>query len=169
MVQAGQKKLPSWLHLESIKLDRYELKAGRNLTTFEFLSEGTKSQIIKLVQFQQINLSNLYNLAFGDLNQLTGQFDDKLVTDNGNSEKVLATVIASIYAFAGQYTDAWIYAAGSTATRTRLYRMGINKYYEIVEGDFDIMGEYLSEREWYKKGRDYQAFAVHLKTSKFEP
>ncbi len=56
-----------------MKLDRYELKAGRNLTAFEFLSEGPKGQIIKLVQFQQMNLPNLYNLAFGDLNPLTGQ------------------------------------------------------------------------------------------------
>jgi hypothetical protein len=30
-------------------LDRYELKAGNNLTTFEFLSEGTKGQIQKVI------------------------------------------------------------------------------------------------------------------------
>jgi hypothetical protein len=47
-------------------LDRYELKAGRNLTTFEFLSEGKKGKIVKVIQFQQMNLENLYNLAFGD-------------------------------------------------------------------------------------------------------
>ena len=109
-----------------MKLDRYELEAGRNVTTFEFLSEGPKGHIIKLIQFQQMNLPDLYNLAFGDIHSLTGQFDDKVITDNGDSEKVLATVVASIYAFAGQYRNAWIYATGSTATRTRLYRMGIN-------------------------------------------
>jgi hypothetical protein len=146
-----------------MKLDRYELKAGRNLTTFEFLSEGPKGQIIKLVQFQQMNLPNLYNLAFGDMNPLTGQFDDKIITDNGDIEKVLATVVAAVYAFTGQYPAAWIYATGSTATRTRLYRMGINKYFDIVEEDFDIMGEHHSEWEWYEKGKDYQAFAVHRK------
>lgn len=48
-----------------MKLDRYELKAGQNLTTFEFLSEGQKGKIIKVVQFQQMNLPQLYNLAFG--------------------------------------------------------------------------------------------------------
>lgn len=144
-----------------MKLDRYELKAGRNLTTFEFLSEGPKGHITKLVQFQQMNLPNLYNLAFGDLNPLTGQLDDKVITDNGDSKKVLATVVAAVYAFAGQYPEAWIYATGSTATRTRLYRMGINKYFDIVEEDFDIMGEHQSEWEWYEKGKEYQAFAVH--------
>ena len=146
-----------------MKLDRYELKAGRNLTTFEFLSEGPKGQIVKLVQFQQMNLPNLYNLAFGDLNPITVQLDDKVITDNGDSEKVLATVVAAVYAFAGHYPEAWIYATGSTETRTRLYRMGINKYFDIVEEDFHIMGEHQSEWEWYKKGKDYQAFAVYRK------
>ncbi len=146
-----------------MKLDRYELQAGRNLNTFEFLSEGSKGKIIKLIQFQQMNLPNLYNLAFGDINLLTGQLDDKIITDNGDSEKVLATIVASVYAFTGYYPDAWIFATGSTTTRTRLYRMGINKYFDIVDEDFDIMGEQQSEWEWYKKGKDYQAFAFHRK------
>ena len=151
-----------------MKLDRYELIAGRNLTTFEFLSEGKKGKIIKVVQFQQMNIANLYNLAFGDKNADTGELDDKVVTDNGDSEKVLATVVAALYAFADRYPDAWIYATGSTSARTRLYRMGINKYFDIVEYDFDIMGEYHNEWEWYEHGRDYQALAVHRKNSKFE-
>ncbi len=60
-----------------MKLDRYELKAGQNLFTFEFLSEGPKGEITKLIQFQQMNLPNLYNLAFGDFILLTGQLDDR--------------------------------------------------------------------------------------------
>jgi hypothetical protein len=146
-----------------MKLDRYELTAGHNLTTFEFLSEGKKGKIVKVVQFQQMNLANLYNIAFGDKNAETGKLDDKVITDNGDSEKVLATVVAALYAFAGRYPDAWIYATGSTSARTRLYRMGINKYFDIVEADFEIMGEYENEWEWYEFGKDYQAFAVHRK------
>lgn len=91
-----------------MKLDRYELKAGRNLTAFEFLSDGPKGQIRKLIQFQQMNLPNLYNLAFGDINPDTGELDDKVITGNGDSEKVLASVVAAIYAFAGQYPNGWI-------------------------------------------------------------
>lgn len=151
-----------------MKLDRYELIAGRNLTTFEFLSEGSKGKIVKVIQFQKMNIKNLYNLAFGDKNIETGEFDDKIVTDNGDSEKVLATVVAALYAFADRYPTAWVYATGSTLARTRLYRMGINKYFKIVETDFDIMGEHQNEWEWYKYGKDYQAFAVRRKTSKFD-
>lgn len=146
-----------------MKLDRYELKASRNLTTFEFLSEGRKGKIVKVVQFQRMNLPDLYNLAFGDKNLDTGEIDDIMVTDNGDSEKVLATVVAAVYAFCNQHSGAWVYATGSTEARTRLYRMGINKYFDIVQEDFDIMGEYQNEWEWYEKGTDYQAFAVKRK------
>lgn len=148
-------------------LDRYELSAGNNLTTFEFLSEGRKGQIIKIIQFQEMNIKNIYNLAFGDKNLNSGKIDDKIVTDNGDSEKVLATVVSAIYAFADRYPDSWIYATGSSTSRTRLYRMGINKYYGIVIEDFEIMGEYRNEWEIYEFGKDYQAFAVHKKNTKY--
>lgn len=149
-------------------LDRYELIAGRNLTTFEFLSEGKRGRIIKVVQFQPMNIENLYNLAFGDKNMETGEIDDQAITDNGDSEKVLATVVAALYVFVDRYPETWVYATGSTIARTRLYRMGINKYYDIAADDFEIMGVYKNEWEWYERGKDYQAFAVHRKISKFE-
>jgi len=47
-----------------MNLDRYELKVGDNFITFEFVSEGLKGKIIKVVQFQQIEETDVYNLAF---------------------------------------------------------------------------------------------------------
>ena len=89
-----------------MKLDRYELKSDDRLTTFEFLSEGRKGKIEKIIQFSLVLEDNLYNLAFGDKNLLTGEIDDKIVTDNGDSEKVLATVVAAIYSFCNHFPDA---------------------------------------------------------------
>ena len=146
-----------------MKLDRYELKSDELFTTFDFLSEGSKGKIEKVVQFTLIYQDNLYNLAFGDRNYLTGQIDDKVVTDNGDSEKVLASVVAAVYSFCEKTPDALIYATGSTAARTRLYRMGINKYYDIVKEDFMIFGQTESEWEQYEKGKNYEAFVVQRK------
>lgn len=151
-----------------MKLDRYELKSDELLTTFEFLSEGSKGKIKKIIQFSLVNQNNLYNLAFGDRSPLTGEIDDRIITDNGDSEKVLATVVAAVYAFCDRFPDAWIYATGNTAARTRLYRMGINKYYDIVYADFEIFGQTYSEWERYVKGKDYQAFVIQRKTHKFK-
>ena len=119
-----------------MKLDRYELKSGDKFLTYEFLSEGPKGKIQKLIQFSLVNQDTLYNLAFGDKSPESGEIDDMAITDNGDSEKVLATVVAAVYAFCDLFPKAWIYATGSTAARTRLYRMGINKYFDIVQADF---------------------------------
>jgi len=124
-----------------MKLPRYHLKSDDDLTTFEFISEGPKGLIPKIVQFTQTNLKGLYILSFGDKDQLTGEIDDLMISNNEDSEKVLTTVVAMIYAFTDKQPDAWIYATGSTKARTRLYRMGIAKYLSEVTKDFEILGE----------------------------
>lgn len=150
-----------------MELDRYELKSDEQPSVFRFLSEGQKGQFEKVVQFTLVNQDSLYNLAFGDWDSLTGEIDDEVVTDNGDSEKVLATVVDALYAFCDQFPDAWVYATGSTASRTRLYRMGINRYYAIVANDFEVFGQ--TEIGWqrYEKGKDYQAFVVQRKKTIF--
>ena len=150
-----------------MKLDRYELKAGKTLTTFEFISEGPKGQIPKMIQFTPTNYKDLYNLAFGDKHSETGQIDDFIISNNGDSEQVLATVVATIYAFTDKYPDAWIYATGSTKARTRLYRMGISKYFEEAKNDFVIFGQVHNEWEPFAKETDYEAFVVKRKFRNF--
>ena len=118
-----------------MKLPRYELKAEKSLMVFEFISEGTKGQIPKLIKYSVTNLKDTYNLAFGDKNPETGEIDDNVVSNNGDSEKVLATVVATVYAFSDKYPDSWIFATGSTKARTRLYRMGITRYIDEIEHD----------------------------------
>ena len=121
-----------------MKLDRYELRAGSKLTTFEFTSEGPQGRILKKIQFTPTNYKDLYNLGFGDNNTETGQIDDIVISNNGDSERVLATVVGTVYAFTDKYPDVWVYATGSTKARTRLYRMGISKYFEEAKNDFMI-------------------------------
>ena len=148
-----------------MKLDRYELKSDDPVTSFEFLSEGPKGKIEKLIQFTLVNQEGLYNLGFGDKDPFTGGLNNEVATDNADTEKVLATVVAALYAFCDTYPEAWVYATGSTKSRTRLYRMGINKYYDMVARDFAIFGQTESEWEQYQKGKDYEAFAVQHKSS----
>jgi hypothetical protein len=146
-----------------MKLPRYELKAETSLMVFEFISEGIKGEIPKLIKYSETNLKDMFNLAFGDKNPETGEIDDKVVSNNGDSEKVLATVVATVYAFSDKYPDSWIFATGSTKVRTRLYRMGISKYVDEIKNDFEIYG--LKDNEWevFKKEIDYDAFLVKRK------
>ena len=85
-----------------MKLPKYPLASGDKLLTYDFISEGPKGLIHKMVQFKRTNLKNVYNLAFGDKDLSTGEIDDTVISNNGDSEKVLATVVATVYAFTEQ-------------------------------------------------------------------
>lgn len=98
-----------------------------------------------------------------NIRQLTGNIDDTVISNNGDSEKVLATVVATVYAFTDKYPGAWIYATGSTKARTRLYRMGISKFLEEVTIDFEIIGELSDEWDEFKLGTEYKGFLVRRK------
>lgn len=92
-----------------------------------------------------------------------GEIDDKVVSNNGDSEKVLATVVATIYAFSDKYPDTWIYATGSTKARTRLYRMGVTKFFSEVTADFEVYGERNDDWETFTRNVEYEGFLVRRK------
>lgn len=150
-----------------MKYEKYEFNAGEKFMSYDFESDGPKGKITKLVQYIETELKGFYNLAFGDKDHVTGEIDDFVITNNGDSKKVLSTVVSTVYSFTDKYPNSWIYAIGSTKVRTRLYRIGIaNNLAEIVQ-DFDVYG--LKDGEWYRfeKNVDYGAFLVRRKISKF--
>jgi hypothetical protein len=148
-----------------MKIPKYPLASSESLMTFEFVSEGTKGLIHKLVRHQPTNLKDIYNLAFGDKDHTTGNIDDTVISNNGDSEKVLATVVATVYAFTDKYPNVWIYATGSTKSRTRLYRMGITKFLSEVNEDYEVLGELNDEWETFRKDVEYEGFLVRRKNN----
>lgn len=89
-----------------MKLPKYQLTADDELLVYQFVSEGRKGLIPKQIQFTLINQDEIYNLAFGDVNRISGELDDLAVSSDGDSEKVLATVVAAVYAFFDRYPAA---------------------------------------------------------------
>ena len=146
-----------------MNLPKYQLSAEKSLTVFEFTSIGSKGKIPKLIKFSETHLKDFYNLGFGDKIEGTQDVNDVIVSNNDDSERVLATVVAAVFAFTDQNRNAWVYATGSTEARTRLYRMGISKYLQEVETDFEIYG--LLNDEWitFKEGINFEAFLVRRK------
>jgi hypothetical protein len=143
--------------------DRYEVEVDESVSIFEFISEGRNGKVKKLVRYSRTNVKNMYNLGFGDKDEQTGMIDDKVITDNGDSEKVLATVAATIYAFTAENPKVYVYITGSNEARTRLYRMGIVKYLELINEDFEVRG--LQNNAWrpFKPNGNYKAFLVNRK------
>lgn len=148
---------------QRMNLDKYELKSGEELEIFEFISSGPQGQITKVIQYTPINEKNVYNLGFGDKNLETGEIDDMVTSNNKDSTKVLATVVASLYVFTGKHKNASVYASGSTKARTRLYRMGITKYLDKVREDFLIYGQINDAWELFQKDINYEAFLITQK------
>ncbi len=150
-----------------MKIDKYLVVVGETSMVFEFVSEGVHGSISKLVIYSETHLHNFYNLGFGDKDEATGKIDDEVITNNGDSEKVLATVASTLYIFMEKYPDAMVFAMGSTKARTRLYRIGITNHITQIQKDFDVYG--LLENGWhyFEKQTEYSAFLVTGKTSNF--
>lgn len=144
-------------------LPKYPLSSSNQLMTFEFESEGKLGRVLKLVTYQPTNLKGVYNLAFGDKNSESGQINDKITTDNGDRDKVLATVAATVYAFTDKYPDSWVYLTGSTKSRTRLYRIGIAKFIDELDQDFEVYGQLIDGWEKFKRDTEFEGFLVRRK------
>lgn len=143
--------------------EKYTLKSGRRFTRFEFISEGPKGSILKLIEFQETEYPNVFNLAFGDFNPQTQEIDDRVVSNNKDTDKVLSTVVKAVYMFFDEYPGVLIYATGSTKSRTRLYRMGISRFYPEMKKDFHLYGQIGNDFVEFKINTKYDGFLVQRK------
>jgi hypothetical protein len=144
--------------------DNYLIEVTEDFRTFQFISEGRKGKISKIVKYKQTNIQGVFNLGFGDEDLLTGVISDLVVTNNGDSAKVLLTVAETLYLFTDKYPESNILAIGSTKGRTRLYQIGISNNLELILKDFSVMG-LLENGKWelFKRNITYEAFLVKRK------
>lgn len=142
--------------------DNYKLETDENSLVFEFYSDGPKGKILKIIEYQHIG-GKLYNLAFGDSVNKTKDFDDFVRTNNEDTEKVLSTVASTLYIFFEHYQGTIVIAEGSTHSRTRLYRRYLTIFIELIESEFNLMGELDGKTERFRKGVDYKFFLISQK------
>ncbi len=70
----------------------------------------------------------------------------------------MATVVHTVTLFTAQFPEAIVYAEGSTNARTRMYRMGLSKYLDTINEEFELYGLIDGNWEIFEKGRSYEAF-----------
>lgn len=102
----------------------------------------------------------LFNLGFGDYDFANDTIDDKAESENGDAEKVLATVFGILLRFLSDNPDKNVFISGSTPIRIRLYRMIINKYFEEFSQSLEILGGNDFEFEPFQKNKSYESFLV---------
>ncbi len=144
----------------------YPLTPSPHQAAYRFVSRGPRGAIEKLIQFSLINQRGplpMYNLAFGDAGTASDELNDLAVSDNGDAEQVLATVVAATQLFLADHPDALVYAEGSTPARTRLYRMGLTRLWAEIQTEVRLFGLLGDELEPFEPGRPYQAFIAQRK------
>jgi hypothetical protein len=145
-----------------MKHAKYPIKADAGHYTFEFFSEGPRGSVKKTVIYSQIE-DDLFNLAFGDWNEELNKLDDSIRTNNGDRDKVLATVASTALDFTDKLSHIEIFAEGSSPARTRLYQMGIGNNLEEIREYFVIQGYRDNAWEAFQRGRNYEAFLIKRK------
>lgn len=141
---------------------RYPSMVNDRNDTYTFVSEGSKGNIKKVVVYTRIS-QGIYNLAFGDLDEEKQCLIDSSRTNNGDRDKVLRTVAATVIDFLNHYPGSSIFIQGESPSKTRLYQMGIRAYILIVEELFDIYGFAQGKWETMKTGKNYEAFFLKPK------
>lgn len=130
----------------------------RKATRYSFVSKGSKGVIIKVVQSKPTSARGLYNLSFGDLQQV-GTIDDTINTNNNDIMKVMATIVRIEYDCTAENPGVKIVFAGNSQARMSLYFIILRTYHaefskthiisalakdgaEFAEVPFDPSGDY---------------------------
>ena len=151
------------MYVYAMALEHYNIKASTSLMEFEFVSVGRKGKIKKVVQYSPTGIPEVYNLGFGDLDLETGNISDTSISDNGDSQKVLGTVSATVLKFVQKYPNSQVIAVGTSKSRTRLYQIGISNNLDEIIKTFDIYGLKSEEWEPFERGHNYNAFLIRKK------
>jgi hypothetical protein len=115
------------------------IKVTDDFDTFDFVSTGKNGVIRKRISFIKTESDNVYNLAFGDVDK-DGKVNYYSVSNNGDRNKILATVVNVVGEYTEEYPDRWIFFSGSTNERTRLYRMAVGLNLKELSAEFEIYG-----------------------------
>ena len=146
-----------------MSIEKYQIMANSDQRVFDFVSFGPNGKFHKRVVFAKTSYDGVFSLNLADFDQNSGYLDYYSISDNGDRDKILATVVSCLYAFFNEYPKVYVYATGSTPVRTRLYRMGMSKYYDQMEADFNVFGELDDDWERFEKNKSYKAFMVSIK------
>jgi hypothetical protein len=108
----------------------------RHGNKYAFVSVG-KSRIKKIVKFTPWHNPDIFDLSFGDI-MPDGRINDTVISNNGDTIKVLTTVIATVMDFLNGNSHALVSFTGSTPGRTAMYERILRMYYKYFSDRFSI-------------------------------
>ena len=146
--------------------DKYlNIKNTPDYNAFTFTSIGRHGELIKVVSFDEmLSIDGTFNLSLGTIGS-DGIPDFETITNNGDRNKILATVAQIIIIFFEKYPGAKVYIIGSDNRRTMLYQRAINYGYEELKQNFIIYGDAstkdeASTFEIFDRAKTYSGFLI---------
>lgn len=143
-------------------MERYPVTSNAEHDTYIFWSHGPKGSVKKVVVYTLIS-NGAFNLGFGDWDETNKCLLDHVKTNNGDTQKVLATVAATALDFIAHHPKAGIFIQGTSASKTRLYQMGINANAMLIKQYFETFGYEQNGWQPFVAGRNYIAFYLKSK------
>jgi len=155
--KTGKEGINLGMHFE-----KYVCCPDSTFANFTFESLGPKGVIKKKIRYEKVDDGDgpLFNLSFGDYDEVTDSVSDNVTSNNKDKAKILATVAGTVVDFTDHAGRVYLHAKGSTLSRTRLYQMGINAHREEIEELFHIFGLRGNEWEEFQPDVNYDRFMV---------
>ncbi|RFM31310.1 DUF6934 family protein [Chitinophaga silvisoli] len=69
-------------------LDKYQYSTDKTFMAYHFISNGPNGAIQKIAKFNLIG-EDLYNFGLGDLDAVTGDISDTVISDNKDVEVIM--------------------------------------------------------------------------------
>jgi hypothetical protein len=108
----------------------YQFEVSPDALVYEFDSVSSEKIIRKIVIYEALK-DELYHFGFGDLTP-DGDIDYKVNSKNQDMDKVLMTVVKTMFLFFENYPDKQLVFGGSNEIRSRWYCQIITKSIENI-------------------------------------
>jgi hypothetical protein len=145
----------------------YEFEVNEDAFRFYFESVGPKGIIPKIIVYRHTTIPEFYNLTMGDTKD-DGSIDVYAESKNNDMEKILSTIIQTMFAFFAFHPKAKIIFTGSTPSRTRLYQIALAKEFRKIEPLLKILGWYNGQLEPFIVNKNYEGFVISKKKTNIE-
>ena len=139
-----------------------EVQVTDDFNLFEFISRGKNGDILKRVIFSETEDRGVYNLALGDVDE-DDEINDCVVTNNGDRNKILATVAFIVETYTKRFPDRWIAFKGNSTERLRLYRMAVGLHLEELSVLYEIWALVDGRIVRFRKNMEINAFLIKRK------
>lgn len=134
----------------------------KEYSVFEFFSIGTRGVIPKRIVFEPTEQQYIYNLVMGDVD-INNMINVNFVSNNGDRNKVLATIVYIVEIYLKKHPERWVYFKGNTEEKTRLYRMAVGNNLELLLLKFEIYSRIENKVLPFQKNMAVDGFLIKIK------